>query len=72
MRFCPTCDLAVSEQEVNQARVDHICPRCKESRLSDFYALGSYTHKARRMEWEEGLIVGAPLPIDHEEDWSEL
>lgn len=62
MRFCCSCDYAMSAAEIESARVDFGCPRCGKE-ISMFYSFGSFTHRERREAWERGEIFGAPMPL---------
>lgn len=45
LRICPSCNFIVSQIEIEHARFDYECPRCREKHLSDFLPANRKRHK---------------------------
>ena len=69
MLFCSYCDYAISKIERETARypVRNVCPRCGQTNMTQFYSVGSQTHRERREAWERGespkISLGPPVFI---------
>ena len=46
-RYCLNCNYATSKTEIEQMRIDIYCPSCGFVKMSNFYSVGSDTHRSQ-------------------------
>ena len=47
IKFCPDCNFAINQVKIDQADCQYSCPNCGFCNISDFYSIGSTTHKTQ-------------------------
>lgn len=54
LSFCPCCNYAEEKSAIELMRFDLDCPRCGNAKLSQYYSIGSDTHRKQLEEWKNG------------------
>jgi len=57
LSFCPCCNYAKEKSAIELMRFDLDCPRCGNAKLSEYYSIGSDTHRKQIRAWEYGNWV---------------
>ena len=52
-RFCSECNHGMSLMRIEQSKYDFPCPNCNRCSISNFYSIGSYTHKEQIQSYFE-------------------
>ena len=57
LSFCPCCNYAVDKEMINSSCYDFECSHCGNAKLSEYYSIGSDTHRKQIRAWEYGNWV---------------
>ena len=63
MKYCKLCNNAIADEIYNKALFDLPCPRCRYAMLSDYYDVGSKSHKLLlENQWIQ-MSCALPIPL---------